>query len=236
MHSTIIAIFCHIDDFLKAASWRDDPQCRLGLAEILTIAITASRFFGGNFELARRFLIEHNYLPTIGKSRLNKRLHSIPFFFWHFIVAHLSRKQEPHCSCFLVDSFPITVCHPVRSLRRALFQGKKHHGFNASKNMWFTGLKVHVLTSFHGQPVEFFISPASMHDLTAFKKMYLGTLPRGSTIFADKAYTSQLYEQHLLSYRDILLAAERRTNSKRGQSLIYRRYGKKDSKTNRNII
>lgn len=227
MQDTITAIFCYVDDFLKALSWRDDPQCRLSLSEVVTIALTAARFFGGNIESSRTFLCEHGYVSHIGKSRLNRRLHAIPAFFWHFIVAHLSSKQHPECALFLVDSFPIAVCHPVRASRRSLFKGKKYLGYNASKKMWFTGLKVHVIATFQGQPKEFAISAGSMHDLTALQKMYLGTLPRGSTMFGDKAYVSQLFERKLLESKDILLAAERKANSSRGQSLIYSRYGKK---------
>lgn len=227
MQTNIIAIFCYVDDFLKALSWRDHSQCRLALAEIVTIALTASRYFAGNLESARFFLSEHGYLINISKSRLNRRLHAVPPFFWHFIIAHLASKQNPQCAHFLIDSFPIAVCHSVRSSRRALFQGKKYIGYNASKKMWFTGLKVHVLTTHQGQPKEFFVSPASMHDLKAFKKIYMGTLTRGTTIFGDKAYTSTSFEKALLFSKDILLVAERRTNSRRGQSLIYHRYGKK---------
>jgi hypothetical protein len=227
MQHTITTIFCYVDDFLKALSWKDDRQCRLCLAEVVTIALTAARFFSGNIEAARIFLIEHGYVPPIGKSRLNRRLHAIPAFFWHFIVSHLSTKHNPDCKEFLVDSFPIAVCHSVRSSRRSLFQGKKYIGYNASKKMWFTGLKVHVIATFRGQPKEFGISAGSMHDLTALQQMYLGTLPRGSTIFGDKAYTSQRFEQELLASKDIFLAAERRANSSKGQTLIYSRYGKK---------
>lgn len=71
------------------------------------------------------------------------------------------------------------------------------------------------------------ISPASVHDLKALQNMYLGTLPRGSTIIGDKAYTSKPYEEELLLAKDIFLLAERRSNSKRGQSMIYYLYGKK---------
>lgn len=227
MQYTIIAIFCYVDDFLKAFSWKDDPQCRLSLAEIITIALVASRYFAGNLESARAFLSEHGYMLPIDKSRLNRRLHAIPAFFWHFIVAHLSSKQEQNCQHFLIDSFPIAVCHQVRASRRALFRGKKYLGYNASKKAWFTGLKVHVLATFKGQPKEFFISAGSMHDLKALQNMYLGTLPKRSTLFGDKAYTSWPFEMQLLSSRDIFLAAERRENSKRGQSMLYHFYGKK---------
>ncbi len=226
MQLDIVTIFCHVDDFLKALFWKDDPQCRLSLAEIITIALTSARFFGGNLESARAFLSEHGYILPICKSRLNRRLHAIPAFFWHFIVAHLSSKQTPNCMHYLVDSFPIAICHPVRAPRRSLFRGEKYRGYSASKKTWFTGLKVHVIATFRGQPREFAISAGSSHDLSVLKKMYLGTLPRGSTLFGDKAYTSQSYEQELLS-KNILLLAERRANSRRGQSLLYFRYGKK---------
>src|SRR5262245_27157597 len=126
MQDTITTIFCHVDDFLKALSWKDDPQCRLSIAEIVTIALTSTRFFGGNLEASRIFLYEHGYIRSISKSRLNRRLHAIPTFFWHFIVAHLASKQSPNCMHFLVDSFPIAICHPVRSSRRSLFKGKEY--------------------------------------------------------------------------------------------------------------
>ncbi len=163
----------------------------------------------------------------IAKSRLNRRLHSIPAFFWHFIVAYLYSKHDPQCSHFLIDSFPISVCHPMRASRRSLFQGRKFLGYNSSKQAWFTGLKVHILTTYREHPKEFLITPGLIHDLTAFQKMYLGTVPQRSLIFADKAYTSQQLEEKLLLRKDILLLAERRANSKRGQSVIYRLYGKK---------
>jgi hypothetical protein len=37
MQHTITTIFCYVDDFLKALSWKDDPQCCLSLSEIVTI-------------------------------------------------------------------------------------------------------------------------------------------------------------------------------------------------------
>ena len=120
-------------------------------------------------------------IPLIGKSRLNRRLHAILVFFWHYIVSYLSSKHNPGRTRFLVDSFPLSVCRSVRSSRRSLFQGKKYVGYNAGKKMWFTPLAV------------------SMHDLTALQKMYFQTFPRSSTMFGDKAYISWTFEQKLLA-------------------------------------
>jgi len=212
---------------LSRMNLKTPSQCRLSLAEVITIGLTSSRFFGGNLESARAFLAEHQYIPNIlSKSRLNRRLHAIPDFFWHLLVEHLCSLKHPECNVFLVDSFPVAVCHNVRSSRRALFRHKSHVGYNASKKSWFTGLKVHILTTHLGQPMKFFLSPASEHDLSALRKMYLGTLPKGATLFGDKAYTSKDFEDEMLA-KNILIAAERRSNSSRGQSLIYHRFGKR---------
>jgi len=227
MQNAIISIFCHVDDFLKAISWNDEPQCHMTLAEVITVGLISWRFFQGNLELARIFLHEHGYIPNIlSKSRLNRRLHDIPSFFWHLIVAHLSHQVEPCSKGFLIDSFPVSVCHNVRSCRRALFKDQKYVGYNASKQAWFTGLKVHVLTTFKGSPREFLLTPASTHDLTAFKKIYLGSLLKGSIILGDKAYISSEHEKALIE-KDLHLITERRKNSRKGESFIYHRYGRR---------
>jgi hypothetical protein len=103
-------------------------------------------------------------------------------------VAHLSHQVEPCSKGFLIDSFPVSVCHNVRSCRRALFKDQKYVDYNASKQAWFTGLKVHILTTFQGSPREFLLTPALTHDLRAFKKIYLRSLLKGSIILGDKAY------------------------------------------------
>ena len=197
------------------------------LAEVITVGLVSWRFFQGNLETARIFLHDHGYITNIlSKSRLNRRLHDIPSFFWHLIVAHLSYQVEPYSKGFLIDSFPVSVCHNVRSNRRSLFTGQKYIGYNASKQAWFTGLKVHVLTTFQGKPREFLLTSASTHDLTAFKKIYLGSLLKGSIILGDKAYISSEHEKVLIE-KDLHLITERKKNSRKGQSFIYHRYGRR---------
>lgn len=227
MQNAITSIFCHVDDFLKAIFWKDDSQCRMDLAEVVTTGLVSWWFFHGNLELSRVFLIEHGYIPNmLSKSRLNRRLHAIPSFFWHLIVSHLSQLTHSSSRGFLVDSFPVFVCHNIRSKRRSLLKGKKFIGYNASKQSWFTGLKVHMLTTFQGNPKEFLFSPASTHDLTAFRQMYLGSIPNNSIIIGDKAYISAEFEAKLAK-EGLHLITDRKVNSRRGQSLIYHRYGRK---------
>jgi hypothetical protein len=39
MQNAIISIFCHVDDFLKAISWNDEPQSHMTLAEVITVGL-----------------------------------------------------------------------------------------------------------------------------------------------------------------------------------------------------
>ena len=51
LEDTITTIYCLCEEFLKATAHRDDPQVRLSTAEVMTVALTASTFFGSNMEI-----------------------------------------------------------------------------------------------------------------------------------------------------------------------------------------
>lgn len=232
MDLQVITIFCHIDDFLKQLSWKDDSQCLLSTAEIVTTGIISWKYFGGNLERARAFLKSHYYMPNmLSKSRLSRRLHRIPQHFWSAIVSHLANKfPADHHKVFIVDSFPVSVCKIFRANARNLCDAKRFCGYNASKKSWFIGIKVHMITKSSGQPVEFMLTPGCTHDNKAFQNMYLGCLPKGSVILGDKAYCNQSLELNL-EKKGLLLTTDRRKNSKRGNNLAYHRYGRKIRKS-----
>ena len=50
MDDKIIAIFAICSDFLMTIHHYQDPQCQMSDAEVMTTAIVAAVFFGGNFE------------------------------------------------------------------------------------------------------------------------------------------------------------------------------------------
>ena len=78
MDGQIIAIYCLCADVLRALGHREDAQCVMTDAEVLTTAIVAALYFGGNFEKARALLAAPQYIPAmLGKSRFNRRLHRI---------------------------------------------------------------------------------------------------------------------------------------------------------------
>ena len=58
MCPSTLAIYCFIDDFLKASHHLEDIRAEVSDAEIITIALTAMLHFGGNFQKSRPYLAQ----------------------------------------------------------------------------------------------------------------------------------------------------------------------------------
>jgi hypothetical protein len=223
MEDTIITTYYLCDEFLKAVGHRDDPQVRLSTAEVMSVALVAAAFFGGNVEASRSFLDEYGYIENIekaiSKSRFNRRLHAIAPCLWQQLFELLSEvfKHNNANGNYVVDSLPIAVCDNIR-IRRCKLYSPQEHGqrfrvYIASKRRYFYGLRVHLVVSEAGEPVEFSLAAASEADIAIFKEMSL-ELPEGAIICADKAYTDYHYED-LLQEVGLHLKAQRKKNSKR---------------------
>ena len=215
MDTQIVAIYCICDDILKGLKHSEDKQRQMSDAEVMTTSIVAALFFSGNMEKSRVFLQEHGYIPKmLAKSRFNRRVHKIAELFW--IVFELLGevwKQLNEESVYIMDSFPIAACDNYRIPRAHLYQGEAWRGYQASKKRYFYGLKIHLLVTEHGQPVEFFLTPGSWSDTRALK-MYRLDLPAGSLLTGDKAYTDYAFED-LLAEARLNLQPLRKRNSKR---------------------
>jgi len=223
MEDTITTTYYLCDEFLKAVGHRDDPQVRLSTAEVMTIALVACTFFGGNVEATRSFLDEYGYInKLISKSRLNRRLHAIDPRLWQQLfdlLAEVFKHSRPD-QTYVTDSLPVAVCDNIRIRRCKLYPPQEHgevfRGYVASKRRYFYGLRVHLLISGAGEPVEFTLAAASEADVKVFKEMDLD-LPAGATIHADKGYTDYHYED-LLEEVGMNLVCQRKKNSKRPYS------------------
>ena len=49
MDTQIVAVYCICDDLLQALNHQNDPQCQMSDSEVMTTAIVAMLYFGGNF-------------------------------------------------------------------------------------------------------------------------------------------------------------------------------------------
>ncbi len=52
----LLVVHCLCDDVLRRPHHRENPRRRMSDAEVMTAAIVAARYFGGNREHARRLL------------------------------------------------------------------------------------------------------------------------------------------------------------------------------------
>lgn len=153
----------------------------------------------------------------MSKSQLNRRLHAFDETFWRRLLYQLSLSllQYETCSEYAIDSFPVSVCDTPRITRAKIFQGKEYHGYNSSKQRYFFGIKVHMMVSAEkGIPVEIVFTPGSENDMRALKRFSLD-IPKGSTIYGDRAYNNYEFEDFLADHAEIQLIAQRRKNSKR---------------------
>lgn len=218
MEDTIITTYCLCEEFLKATGHRDDTQTRLSTAEVMTVALVASAFFGSNMDRSRLFLHEHGYMPNmISKSRLNRRLHAIPSWCWESLFGILAAvfKENNSSGEYAVDSFPVPVCDNIRIRRCRLYEGEQFRGYIASKKRYFYGLRVHMMVSASGgEPVQFFVEAGSTNDNLVFKGFELD-LPAGSVIYADKQYNDYHYEDLLKEAASMEMKPLRKKNSKR---------------------
>jgi hypothetical protein len=215
MDAQIVAVYCLCDDLLKALYHHEDPQCRMSDAEVMATAIIAALFFSGNHEKARSFLREMGYMPhMLSKSRFNRRWHQkAELFLTLFNLLGETWKQLNEHSIYILDSFPVAACDNYRICRSHLYRGEEWRGYQASKKRYFYGLKIHIMVTEAGQPVEFFLSCGSYSDTSALR-LYHFDLPEGSQLTGDKAYNDYEMEDMLMDANRPLTPL-RKKNSKR---------------------
>jgi len=215
MEIEIIMIYVICDEFLRAMNYRDHRQSQMSDAEVMTTAIVAMLYYGGNYSKARKQLARQDILRMLGKSRFSRRLNRLDHLLvLLFALLGESWKQLNPEQIYSLDSFPVPVCDNIRISRARLYHDESYRGYIASKHRYFYGFKVHLLVTQRGEPVEFFLTPGAESDV-AYLDQFEFDLPEGATVYADKAYTHYLIEDCLKADGKITFSPFRKSNSKR---------------------
>lgn len=195
MDTTIGAVYAVCDDMLNGLQHRNDPQCHLTDAEVMTIAMTAACFFGGNGALTWCFMAEHGSMRRVlGPSRFIRRLHRIKDLFltlFHILGAYWNDLNSD--SVYSIDSFPVASCDNIRIRRSRRQRGEEYRGYIPSKRRYLYGIRIHLMVTAHGEPVEFFLTPGEDGD-TGGMPWYQFDVPAGSTIIGDKGFNKYKLE------------------------------------------
>jgi DDE family transposase len=150
----------------------------------------------------------------LSKSRFLRRLHRVrPLLLTLFSVLGETWKELNSESIYVLDTFPIPVWDNYRIPRAKVYHTEAYRGYQASKKRYFYGVKLHLLVTREGQPVEFFRTPGSYSDTTGLQ-WFDFDLPPGSTVYGDKAYNAYVLED-ILRDVGIQLSPMRKKNSKR---------------------
>jgi Transposase DDE domain len=216
MLDEIISIYAIVDDLLKAIEHQEDGRVQMSDAEVITAALVAARFFAGNQFLACQYLLEHALMPKmLGKSRFSRRWHRLflplldLFDYLTTILKSLNSSQE-----YMLDSFPVAICDNIRIPKSRLVSSEDYRGYIASKKRFFFGIRVQLLSTTDGIPVEFVFLPGEANDTRGLKAL-LFELPDGSTVYGDSGYTDYLAQDNIKQTEQITLAIMRKNNSHR---------------------
>lgn len=217
MLDQVLGIYVLIDDILKIIGHKEDSRTQMSDAEVLTTALVSTYFFGGNHASAMSYLYSEGHIPDmLSASRFNRRLHRNwdLLFSIFYLLADLFKHSNQSAS-YLVDSFPVAVCHNIRISRSKILTGKQFRGKCVSKRTYFYGFKVFLITTQEGLPVEMAFVPGSWAEIKGLEALPLN-LPKGSQLYGDSGFTNYLIEDMAQEIDQIQLNISRKKNSKRG--------------------
>ena len=214
-HSTL-AIYCFIDDFLKASRHTEDSRIEVSDAEVITIAIVAMLHFGGNFEKSRLVLHELGLIGRLlSRSRFSRRMNRLSDLIYRLFHQFGNTLKDLHWeSRYLLDSFPVAVCDNIRIRRCRLVRDEQYRGKIASKHRYFYGVRVQILATSDGIPLEFCVLPGACSDLQGLAELALD-LPAAAELFVDSGYNFYEWEDYLQEIEEVHLQVPRKSNSKR---------------------
>ena len=190
-------MYCFLNDLLTHTRpvWARpaDPRRRLSDAEVLTTALVAAHYFGGNLVLGQHYMEQHWGMKSRDEIGFMRHLHRLSDtllgLFATFGQALKALHTEAH---YVIDSFPVAVCHNSRIGRNQLRGHKAYRGRCVSKRLWFYGFKVQIVATTDGIPVEFYVHAGSEADITGLRHL-APDLPEGNVLYTDAGYTDAGY-------------------------------------------
>jgi hypothetical protein len=216
LYDNTIAIYVLLDDILQTIAHKEDKRRKVNDAMLMTTALISSWYFAGNWETARSYMQTHHCKQMLSKSRFNRRLHAI---------AHLCEqcfnllgevfKQSQFKHSYLLDTFPVAVCHNIPIRRSRLLGEEEYRGKNVSNRQYFYGYKVALLTTQAGLAVELAFMPGSYSEQSALARLAFD-LPKGSIVWQDSGFRDYEFEDYYLQEEQIEFATQRKKNSLRG--------------------
>jgi len=188
----IIGIYVVIDETMRTLGHTSHPLAGVSDAEVLTVAVVASAFFGNHHARALAVLRATGYLSrALSASRFSRRLHALADWLALLldVLGDLFARGQAAIADFVIDSMPVPVCKRVRARRCRTVRGREYCGYCPAKGEKFFGWRLHLVCTTDGLPVAFTLLPGGLHDLTPIHELTVN-LPAGAWVYGDKGYNS----------------------------------------------
>jgi hypothetical protein len=226
MLNKITLLYAILDDILKRIGHTEDIRSQMSDAEVMTTCLVSAMFFGGNHRKSCDYMKDHHLIPNmLEKSRFNRRIHRLSMLMNDlFHQLGMVFKEMSEDSEYLLDSFPVPICDNIRIFNVKLINSEEYRGYTASKKRYFYGVKVQLLTTKSGIPVELSILPGEANDVRGLNSLPFN-LPVGSEVYTDSGYTDYRAEDDASDAASIKLKVLRKKNSRR-QDPAYEQYTK----------
>lgn len=205
----LILVYCWADDAIKSKNNRGDwrksnnkPKC--ADAEIIAVAMMQGYF--GCATLKRAYLLvkandpeAFPHLPSY--KQWLARWHQLSFQMGA-IIENVPLSITDLDEIYLIDSYPISVCQPIRHARVNLLREEGAY-FGKGTKGWFFGFKLHVLSTRTGQIVGAVLLPTSYDD-RAGARMLTSLLEEGSLAIADLGYRGEKFQLAIYEEEGVL--------------------------------
>ncbi len=193
MTEQTVAMYCFLDDLLVSTRpvWARPvgPRRRLSDAQVLPTALVVAHYVGGNLVLGQRYMQQHGGQKSLDKSGFSRQLHRRADTLAGLFATFGQLLKQLHTGArYVIDSFPVAVCHNTRIPRCKLLAGKAYHGRCASKRSRFYGFQVQVVATTDGIPVDYYVHAGAEADQTGLRAL-APDLPAGRGLYTDAGYT-----------------------------------------------
>lgn len=213
----IVTAFVIIDDFLTTLGHKTHPLATVTDAEVLTVAVVASKFFGNNHKNALAWMKAALFIPdALDLTRFSRRLALLAD--WLELLLETIGELSSTGLVYIIDSMPLPVCQRVRAMRCKKVRGREFCGYCAAKKQKFFGWRLHLVCDPNGVPVSFSIIAGGFHDLTPIHELTFG-LPEQANVYADKGFNAAEDEASILEDTGVKLIPIRKANMKQQNTL-----------------
>jgi hypothetical protein len=117
-----------------------------------------------------------------------------------------------HHEHFLIDTKPVPVVGYKRSKSHSDFAGSADYGYCASRNLYYFGYKLVMITTFDGLPVLYELVPANTEERQAAETVL--TRLKNVEVFGDKGFLGEEWQSQMQHQTGTRITTPKRVNQK----------------------